>query len=114
MQMLAHRHLDVLLDGETRKQCTLLKHHADAPFDRGIFARREGIEIGAENLDRPAAFPDKPEDRPGQNRFAGTRSADEAQDLAPVNVEIKALHDELVAKANDEIAHLDGDSWRCL
>src|SRR6202035_5372944 len=104
--MLAHRHLDVLLDGESRKQRALLKHHADAPLDCGVFARREGIDIGAENLDKPAAFADEPQNRPGEDRFAGAGPAHETQDLAPVNVEIEALHDELVAKAHDEIAHL--------
>jgi len=32
--------------------------------------------------------------------------------LAAVNVEIETLHDEFVAKAYDEVAHLDGD-LRC-
>src|ERR1700730_11892750 len=106
--MLAHRHLDVLLDGESRKQRALLKHHADAPFDRGMFARREGIEIAAKNLDQPAAFADEPQNRPGKDRLAGAGPAHETQNLAPVNVEIEALHDELVAKAHDEITHLYG------
>ena len=58
--MLAHWHLDVLLDGESRKQRALLKHHADAPLDRGMFLRRESIEILAKNLDKPAAFANSP------------------------------------------------------
>src|ERR1700731_1920267 len=102
--MLAHRHLDVLLDGEPGKQRALLKHHADAPLDRGVFARREGIDIGAENFDKPAAFADEPQNCPGEDRFAGAGPADEAQDLAPVNVEIEPSHAELVAKAPDETA----------
>src|SRR6202023_3834887 len=110
--MLAHRHLDVLLDGETRKQRALLKHHADAPLDRAMFVRREGIEIAAKNLDKAAAFADEPQNRPGEDRFAGARPTDESRHLAPVNVEIEALQDELVAKAHDEIAHLYRDLWR--
>src|ERR1700724_2485289 len=106
--MLAHRHFDVLLDGESGKQCALLKHHADAPLDCGVFARREGIDIGAKNLDKPAAFADEPQDRPGKDRLAGARPAHEAQNLAPVNIKIEALHDESVTKADDKVAHLYG------
>src|SRR5580704_900570 len=106
--MLAHRHLDVLLDGETRKQRALLKHHADPPFDRGMFARREGIEIAAKNLDQPAAFADEPQNRPGKDRLAGAGPAHETQNLAPVNVEIEAFHDELAVKVHDKVAHLYG------
>src|ERR1700730_4261968 len=104
--MLAHRHLDVLLDGETRKQRALLKHHAAAPRDRAMLVRGEEIEIAAKNLDKAAAFADEPQNRPGEDRFAGARPTDESRHLAPVNVEIEAFHDELVAKAHDEIAHL--------
>src|SRR3984893_19425317 len=107
--MFAHWDLDVLLDGESRKQRALLKHHADAPLDRGTFARGKGIEIPAKNLDKPAAFADGPQNRPGEDRFAGARPAHESRHLAPVNIEIEALHDELVAKAHDEIAHLYRD-----
>src|ERR1700732_4546568 len=110
--MLAHRHLDVLLDGESGKQRALLKHHADGPLDRGMFARREGIEIAAKNFDKTAAFADEPQNRPGEDRFAGARPTDESRHLAPVNVEIEAFHDELVAKAHDEIAHFYGGLQR--
>src|SRR5579875_9364 len=110
--MLAHRKLDILLDRQSREERPLLEHHTNALLDCGIFGRCDGIEVGAENLDEPAALLDKSKDRPGENRFASAGAANEAQNLAAVNVKIEALHNELIAKAHHKVTHPDG-GLRC-
>ena len=55
----------------------------------------------------PALLGDEPEDGARQHRLAGARGADEAQNLAAIEVEIEAVHDELIAEAHLEAAHAD-------
>jgi hypothetical protein len=103
MQMLAHRHFDVLLDREPRKQRPLLKHHAYAPLDRPMFPRRKRIDITPKHLDEPALFAYKSEYRPSEDGFARARTAYAAHNFATVNLESEVLDNEFAAKANNEI-----------
>ena len=55
----------------------------------------------------PGALRHEAEDRAGQHRLALAGGADEAEDLAPVNVEVEVLHDGALAEADLEAAHAD-------
>ena len=60
-----------------------------------------------EHLDGAGPLRHQTEDGPGQDRLALPRSADEAQDLAAIHVEIEALHDRALAEADFEVADAD-------
>ena len=90
-EIFAHRHLDVLLHGERGEQRALLEQHAPAPLDGRGAAGVELVEILAEDLDRSRrACGDEAEDRARQDRLARAGRADEAQDLAAIDVEARA------------------------
>jgi hypothetical protein len=74
----------------------LLKHHADASSIAAY--SRAGIAIGAEDPISPLRFRISPKIVRVRTDFAGAGSAHEAQNPAPVNVEIETLHDSLSPK----------------
>jgi hypothetical protein len=71
------------------------------------FGDREPVDVLAVNLDQARPFGQQTENRAGQDRLAGARSADEAEHLAAVDVEIEAVHDESLAETDFEPAHPD-------
>ena len=107
--MLAHRRLDVLLDGEAREQRALLKQHAPALFDAAPLGRRKAVDVLAIDLDLPGPLGQQAEDRAGQHRLARPRAADEAEHLAAVDVEVEAVHHQPIAEADLKPAHADDD-----
>ena len=107
--MLAHRRLDVLPHGQAGEQRPFLKQHAPSLADLQMLARRELVDIVAEDLDRSRLLVDEPQDRPGQHRLAGAGGADEAEHLAAIEVEIEPVHHQMVAEADLEAAHADDD-----
>jgi hypothetical protein len=109
VEMLAHRRLDVLPDGQARKQRPLLKEDAPPFPDHQPLLRAELVDIVAEDFDRSGALVQQSEDRPCQHGLAGARSADKAEHLAAIEVEVEPVHDELVAEAYFQAAHADDD-----
>ena len=77
-----------------------------------MLARRQLVDIVAEDLDGSRLFVYEPQDRPGQHRLAGAGSADKAEHLAAIEVEIEPVHHQVVAEADLEAAHADDDFAR--
>ena len=112
--MFAHRRLDVLLHGQAREQRALLKQHAPAPFDLPSLRRRHRIEIAPLDLYDASALRDQAKDRAGQHRLARPRGADKSEHLSTVEVEIEAVHHQLVVEADLKTANADLDlRFRC-
>ena len=105
--MLAHRHLDVLADGQAGKQRAFLEEDAPALADQEPLVRPELVDIVAEDFDRARLLVDEPEDGPGQDRLARARCADEAEHLAAIEVEVESVHDQAVAEAHLEATDAD-------
>ena len=89
VEELAHRRLDVLLDGQRREQRPLLEEHPPAPADRGELGVGAVEDVDAEDPDRAGRRAVQPDDRAQQHRLAGARAADDAEHLAPVDVEVR-------------------------
>ena len=111
-EILAHRELHVLAHGERGEERALLKQNAPAAFERAPLAFACFGEIDAEHLDRTLAARQEPDDGAQQHRFARARSADDAKDLGGSHIEGKMVEHDLVAEADDEVAHLDDRSLR--
>ena len=71
IEILAHRHLHVFLDGERRKQRAVLEQHAEAHVEAHPLGLARLVEIGAEQLDRAGLLAVEAEDGPQQDRLAG-------------------------------------------
>ena len=91
-------------DGEQRP---LLEQDAPAALDLAPRFGRELVEVLAEHLDAAGPLGNEAEDGPGEHRFALSGAADEAEDLAPVNVEIEPLQDQALAEADLDRADAD-------
>src|SRR5271169_4190986 len=61
-------------------------------------------EIDAQHLDATAALGDQAEQRAQQNRLSRARCADDAQNLAAIDVQREVLEHHLVAERDDQIA----------
>jgi hypothetical protein len=107
VQILAHRDLDVLLDGQRGEQRPLLEQHAPAPFNRAPRRGREPVEALAKDLDGAGALRHEPEDGAGQNRLAHPGGTDEAQNLAAVDVEVETVEDGALAETDLDPADPD-------
>ncbi len=98
--------LDIFGDAQRRKQRPALEHHAPAPAQiaRFLFVG-DRVERLAIDFDFARGRRLEADDRAHQHRLAGTRSADNAQDLARTDVEIQILVNhgiaELVLQAAD-------------
>ena len=57
----------------------------------------------------PCAARQQTDDCAHEHRFAGARAADEAEDLAAIDVEIDMVEHDVVAEADHQVAHLDDD-----
>ena len=110
--MLAHRRLDVLPHRQAGEQRALLKQHAPSLADLQMLARRQLVDVVAEDFDRSRLFVQEAQDRPGQHRLAGAGSADKAEHLAAIEIEIEPVHHQVVAEADLEAAHANDDFAR--
>src|SRR5882757_6032272 len=83
----------VLLDGHVWKQRVRLEHHVDAPL-----VRRDGAHVLAVDVDLPGRRRFEAREHSQQGRLAGAGPAEEAEDLAAINVEGDAVHGGEVTK----------------
>ena len=67
------------------------------------------VDVDAEQLDRARTLLGEAEDGPHQHRLAGARGADEAQDLAALDVERQFVEDDIVAEADGDVARRKHD-----
>ena len=80
------------------------------PQRRSIACRSASVaaaEIDAEHLDGAGALRQQADDGAHQHRLAGAGAADEAEDLAAIDVEIDMVEHDVVAEADHHVAHLD-------
>src|SRR6185312_16728915 len=89
------------------EQRALLEQHAPAPLDRLALLIVGRIHVLPEHGDRAAALGQEPDDRAHQYRLAGAGAADEAQNLAAIDVEVDAVEHEALAEADLDAARLD-------
>jgi hypothetical protein len=64
----------------------------------------ERLHVLAEQGDAPGAGPGECDDVAHQHGFAGARSANHAQHLAPIDIEVEPVMDRHRAEARDQIA----------
>src|SRR5471032_872140 len=97
--MLAYRQHDVLRDRQRGKQCALLKQHAD---EQGFFRRADGLHRLAVEENFAGIRLVQAGKRFEQHRFAGTRSARDADDFAAQNIEAQLVVYDLLAEPVDD------------
>src|SRR4030081_715775 len=107
VEIFAHRKLDVLSHGERGKQRALLEQDAPAPFDPAPLRGVGGVEIDPEHLDTPADLGDEADDGARQHRLARAGRTDEAEDFAPLHVEIEPVEDLGRAELHRDVADPD-------
>ena len=104
----AQRHLDILGNAQRREQRAALEHHAPAAAQVArFFFVGDGVERLAIDLDLARRRGLEADDRAHQHRFAGARSADDAEDFARPHVEVEMVVDDCVAELVDEAANAD-------
>src|SRR5882672_4272017 len=107
LEIFAHRKLDVLPHRERREQRALLKQDAPSPFDAAPLMRVGLVEIDAEHLDAAGDLGHQADDGARQHRLARTRRADEAEDLAALDVEIEPVENPRRAELHRDVANPD-------
>ncbi|ABA47860.1 200 kDa antigen p200, putative [Burkholderia pseudomallei 1710b] len=91
--------LDVLQHGEPRKQREGLEHHRDA-FGRAGQRLAEVRDLAARRLDQPG-------DDPQERRLAGARAAEQPDDLAFAQRQVRAVeHEQLALRLVEAAAHV--------
>ena len=85
----------------------MLEHHAPALLHAPALGRREIVDILAEHLDQPGALADQADQGARQHGFSRARGADDAQNLAAIEVEVEAVEHELLAEADLQPADAD-------
>src|SRR6476661_10380188 len=92
--VLAHRHHDVFGHGQRREECTVLEQDAATLLDRDALAVRKLRHLLPENLHAAGGGPVQADDRAQKHRLAAAGSADDAENLTLVDVEIEiVVHD---------------------
>ncbi len=107
--MLADRHDDVLGDAQRGKQGAVLELHAGARLHRPLFLAVQGGGIDAQHLDGALGVPIEADDGAQQHGLAGSRPADQADNLATKYVEIEIVMDDVVAELRAHAAQLQHD-----
>ena len=102
---LLERHLDILAHGQGGEQRPALKKHAPAIANAQHVVRLGIGDRATEHLDMPLGGDLQADDRAHQNRFAGARSADHAEDFAALDLQVEAVVNGLVAEAVDQVLH---------
>src|SRR5512135_526894 len=105
--MLAHRHLDVLQDGESGEQRAVLEQDSPALLDLEAILRRKRLGVLPEEAHLALVGLNEPGDHTHQDRLALTRAADDGEDLAAIDVEAQPIPNLLAAEALGEPAHTD-------
>jgi hypothetical protein len=81
----------VLHHGQSIHQVELLEDHADAAPGLTQFARRQADDVGGAETDAPGRRLDQPVDAADERALARTGSADDGNDLGPVDGEADAV-----------------------
>src|SRR3990172_7509114 len=112
VRMLLERHLDVLRHRQRAEQRAALEQHAPVLLQAAPAGLTQAADVLPEHGDRAGGGAVEADDRAQQNRLAAARSADDAEDLARLHVEVEAvMHDlsaELSAQAPDRDHRLRG------
>src|SRR5487761_2284444 len=106
-QIFAQRELDILPHGKRRKQRALLEQDAPSPGGALVAAIPGSPDSGAQDLDLAASPRNEPDNGSHQYRPAAAGSTDQAEDLAPADVERQMVDPDLPAEADHQI--LDAD-----
>ncbi|MNY23228.1 hypothetical protein D3C86_1568850 [compost metagenome] len=103
--MLANAEGDVVGHAQVRKQRVVLEHHADATFLRrkGETGAGDGL---ASQLDFAFVHRFETGNRPQGGGLAAARRAQQATDVACVQVQVEVLHHALVLIAAGEVAQV--------
>jgi hypothetical protein len=104
MEIFAQRDLDILRDGQGRKERACLKKDSPAAADILRLVLVPADHVLAEHLDLALFGGLETDDRAHQDRLSGTRSTDDAQDFTLFNVEIEILVNDLLALLAEGIA----------
>ena len=108
--MFLEGHFDVLHDRQRGEEGAVLEQDAPAPLHGPNLRRGEAAGVLTQQGDPPGRRPDQADDGPQEDRFARTRTADHAHDLAGFDQEFEAVVDHLGAELSAQAAHLDGRS----
>ena len=81
-------HLQIVVDGQPRKQPAVFRHMGDAEIDDAMRRRRQ--HVGAFHRDRASGRPDQAGDHAHQRGLAGAVGADHADRLARLDLEVDA------------------------
>src|SRR5258708_22429694 len=104
-EILAQRKLNVLANGQRRKQRSLLEQNAP-PAGCGSSLVTIADAVGHE-LDTTASLRNKPDDRAHQHRLTTPGGSDQAEDFTLANVQRQMFDHGLPAEPNDDVADAD-------
>jgi hypothetical protein len=85
----------------------VLEKYAATPLDCAPFVEAHVVDVEPEDLDQAFSLRKQSDDRAQQNRFAATRTANEAENLTAEKIERQTIEDDGIAKANDKIPDTD-------
>ena len=83
----------------------MLEEHAHAHVQAHPLLVADVVDVDLEEPNRAVLLLVQSEHRAQQDRLAGTRCTDEAEDLAAVDVEIQPVEHHLIAEGNPHVSH---------
>ena len=105
VRMLANAEGDVVCHAQVREQCVVLEHHADPPF-----LRREGETGAGDGLSRQLDFPFVDGFKAGDGSQGGglatAGGAEQAANVAGIEVQVEVLYNALVLVAAGQVAQV--------
>ena len=105
--MFHHGRHHVLAHGHGREQRTVLEHDTPAALDLYSLVARKLAHVLAKHLDLTRIRGVQTDNGAQQDRLARPRSADNAQHLAPLHIEIEVLMNRHRPEAIGETSHAD-------
>ena len=109
----AHRHEDILCDGEAGEQSSLLKQDAPAAAEGFGLVGIIGVWVFTEDADFSGVGAEEADHLAHKDGFSGAGAADNADDLALIDGEVEVLVDGVGAEAGEEVAHGDDGGLLC-
>src|SRR5680860_131089 len=107
VEMLTHRHLDVLQDGQRGEQRTVLKEDAPASLDVESRLRGERLGVLAKQSDHASVRRHQAGDNAHQDGLALAGPADDGEDLTAIDIEAEPIPNLMAAETLSEFAHAD-------
>ena len=85
----------------------MLEHHAETLLDDALLGIIELIHVRLKDDDAPARLRHETEDGAREHGFAGSGSADDADELAAIELEAHVLEDLPSAELDGEVLHVE-------